>query len=70
MPLRFSDSELYVFGPRMADSDVEGVLNQALLPSVLPFTMREILSVCQIQNVQSGQMILLTTPSVPRSQQH
>jgi len=64
-PLRFPDSEFFIFGPRMPDADIHEILTEALLPSMLPRMLSELLSVCKIQNVQDSQTILLTEPGAP-----
>lgn len=64
-PLRFPDSTFFIFGPRMPDADIHEILTEAMLPSRLPRILSELLSICQIQNVQDGQTILLTDPNAP-----
>ncbi|MBN1933208.1 MAG: MBL fold metallo-hydrolase [Anaerolineae bacterium] len=64
-PLQFPDSSFFIFGPRLSDASIQDVLTEALLPSSLPQTLSELLSVCTVQNVQDVQVLLLSEPDSP-----
>ena len=64
-PLRLDDSVFYIYGPRMPDADIEDVLIEAMMPSVLPFQLSDLLHVCRVQSVRENQVIILSQPHLP-----
>jgi phosphoribosyl 1,2-cyclic phosphodiesterase len=64
-PLRFSDSVFHILGPRVFDADLKDVLSRAILPSLFPLTMEDLVGVRQIRNVREADTILLTQRGLP-----
>ncbi|MBN1581670.1 MAG: MBL fold metallo-hydrolase [Anaerolineae bacterium] len=63
-PLRLDDSEFYIYGPRLSDASIEDILVEAMMPSVLPFQLSDLLQVCRIQNIQENKVIILSHPGL------
>ncbi len=64
-PLHLQDSQFYILGPRMFDSDLRDVLARTLLPSIFPYRMNTLVGVREIRNIQDRETILLTRPDMP-----
>jgi phosphoribosyl 1,2-cyclic phosphodiesterase len=61
-PLRFRDTVIHVFGPRVFGEDLGDMLRRSMLPPMRPVALREMPGMRTIQTVSGGQTIVISEP--------
>ena len=65
LPARNSRCTLYIFGPKLLEEDLQGVLARAMAPPVFPLGLEELNSQRHIRHIRQGDIIVLTDPAAP-----